>query len=58
MKSTSVPDLSVILSTNSTLEILYRVLKHLRRQTVAEKLEVVIAAPSEESMSTARNRVR
>jgi len=44
------PEISVILSTDSNFQLLQRAVGYLRRQTVAGKVELVIAAPSKENL--------
>ena len=53
MKSSSVPQLSVILVTPDQGQALSRTIRSLKNQTIADRLEIVIVAPSAEALALA-----
>ncbi len=55
---TAAPDLSVVLATPFRYETIARTMAHLRAQSARDRLEIVIVAPSRESMRVPATEVR
>lgn len=56
-KAIQIPEMSVLLVTTDNYETIRRTLWHLRRQTISDRLEVIVIAPSRESLALPESEV-